>query len=109
MIKDFFKKTSITLLLIIGCTSMQQQREAYLAQHPEVSSEARRAILNGQVVKNMTQEQVQIAWGPPTRTTTTQYEDKDMLVWFYDTTAMTDPNKIVSFMDGKVSSFTISE
>lgn len=84
---------------------MQQHRETYVANHPDLPSETQEAILNGKVVKNMTQEQVQMTWGPPTKIVATELEGRDVIVWFYDNPIMTHPHKIVSFKDGKVFNY----
>lgn len=44
---------------------LQEARQKYVANHPDLPAETRKAIRDGELVKGMTPEQVAASWGPP--------------------------------------------
>lgn len=58
-------------LLVSGCMWMtmdfmeQPRREAYVNNHPELSTRMEALILNGSITIGMTEEQARVSWGSP--------------------------------------------
>ena len=62
---SFIKIVFIILLimsLLIGCSV---SREAYVSSHPELNPTIKEAILRGEVLEGMTENEVRASWGRP--------------------------------------------
>ena len=55
----------LALILLAGCASQDRQRSDYVAANPDLDPEIRQTILNGQIRRGMTKDQVLASWGPP--------------------------------------------
>jgi len=54
------------LLLLLSCTPPKKHlRQRYVNDTPELKSEIRKAILDGDVIEGMTKEQVYASWATP--------------------------------------------
>ena len=60
--------------------STRTARQEYVQSHPQLALEIKEAILDGQVIRGMTQEQVLVSWGQPTETF--DYS-RDKHAWWY--------------------------
>jgi len=58
----YFLLISVSFMLI-ACESSPIRREDYIAQHPEWQSDVVDVIRRGYLLKGMTKEQVEAAWG----------------------------------------------
>jgi len=70
-------------LLIPGCTSLIEKREKYLANHPGIPTEFKQAISEGKVLKKMTHEMVEVAWGDPMTVAEPADTSRADEVWVY--------------------------
>ncbi|MCK9376954.1 MAG: outer membrane protein assembly factor BamE [Syntrophobacterales bacterium] len=52
----------LILSLSIGCSV---SREAYISAHPELNPTMKEAILKGEVLEGMTEDEVRASWGRP--------------------------------------------
>jgi len=62
---SFNKIVFIILLimsLLMGCSV---SREAYVSAHPELNSTIKEAIIKGEVLEGMTEDEVRASWGRP--------------------------------------------
>lgn len=48
--------------LSIGCYA---SREGYVSAHPELNPQIKEAILKGEIIAGMTEEEVKASWGSP--------------------------------------------
>ncbi|UCE65613.1 MAG: hypothetical protein JSU85_12200 [Candidatus Zixiibacteriota bacterium] len=56
----------IALLFILACTPPEKNmRERYVNDNPELKSDIKKAILEGDVIVGMTKEQVYASWATP--------------------------------------------
>ena len=61
LLKKLCMITSITSLLI-GCSV---SREAYISGHPELNPKIKEAIIKGEVLEGMMEDEVRASWGTP--------------------------------------------
>jgi outer membrane protein assembly factor BamE (lipoprotein component of BamABCDE complex) len=62
---SFNKILFITILIMslsIGC---YVSREAYISGHPELNPKIKEAIIKGEVLEGMTEDEVRASWGTP--------------------------------------------
>ena len=106
----------IFLLAVTGCAANgplikpdRNTRQGYASQHPELSAEIRQAILEGNVIKGMTKEEVIASWGKPSRTvdfgaeTNPSFYDPGVEGWWYKPFPISlEPTRFVQFTKGMV-------
>ena len=71
-------------------------RKDYVDAHPELTSEIRTAILQGNLILSMTQDQVRASWGEPHKVNRTVGIDTIWEEWIYSTSR----TKYVYFQNG---------
>ncbi len=54
----------LIMLLSIGCYT---SREGYISAHPELNPKIKDAIIKGEVLEGMTEDEVKASWGSPTQ------------------------------------------
>ena len=74
---------------------MLQSREAYVKAHPELDPKVKNAILEGDGVPGMTQEQVRVSCGEPNLVSTGKHNGEYCDLWGYK-------RYTITFKDGKV-------
>ena len=87
----------LVLALFVGAcaTTMLQSREAYVKAHPELDTKVKKAILEGDGVPGMTQEQVRVSCGEPNLVSTGKHNGEYCDLWGYK-------RYTITFKDGKV-------
>jgi hypothetical protein len=89
----------LVLALFVGAcatpTTLTQSREAYVKAHPELDPKVKSAILEGDAVPGMTQEQVRVSCGEPNLKSTGKHNGGYCDLWGYK-------RYTVTFKDGKV-------
>jgi outer membrane protein assembly factor BamE (lipoprotein component of BamABCDE complex) len=64
---SFLKKLCMIISimsLLIGCSV---SREGYISAHPELNPKIKEAIIKGEVLEGMTEDEVKASWGSPSQ------------------------------------------
>jgi hypothetical protein len=93
-------------IIACGPTIAQQRRQGFVDTHPELSPALKSDILNGQVVRGMTMDQVRAVWGSPppecaTRTTAL------VAIWSYCHKNLAAPTLVFFDSHGRVTNLQI--
>ncbi|MFQ5957576.1 MAG: hypothetical protein ACE5KK_07375 [Candidatus Brocadiales bacterium] len=82
--KNLPLKLIFLVIFVNGCVQTQEQvRRDYIDKHPELSERIREAILNGEIIIGMAQEEVVASWGAPWDKTTRDYDEVVIEIWHY--------------------------
>ncbi|MFH1415024.1 MAG: hypothetical protein ABIH89_02925 [Elusimicrobiota bacterium] len=99
-----FSYIILLFFVISGCATLQQKRIDYVSSHPELNSEHKRAILNGDVLSGMTMEMVRTPWGSPENIIREVKNKKNIIHWHYLITSGVNDNRYeVTFVKGFVN------
>ena len=102
----------VFLFFFSGCTTTfamkpsQTQRKKFVEDNSIKNDRIREAILTGEVVLGMTEEQVLASWGQPDDTSSWKKNDRWMEegeeIWFYNSSMLSWGRRIVEFRNGVV-------
>lgn len=59
------RKISSIILIVISLLGCSVSREAFVDAHPELNQTFKEAILRGEVLEGMTEDEVKASWGSP--------------------------------------------
>jgi hypothetical protein len=70
--------------VLFACASLEGSRKSFILSHPQMPVDIQNAIVNGEVIRGMDQEQVRASLGTPASVARDPAQDGQMVVrWMY--------------------------
>ncbi|MFH1037299.1 MAG: hypothetical protein V1789_01330 [PVC group bacterium] len=97
--------TLIALIVLPACVTPHQRRQDYVDEHPGLSGDLAKAIMEGRIAEGMTADDVRASWGDPDRETLSITESGNQEIWSYDTPIgkFTGGTVILTFINRKLT------
>jgi hypothetical protein len=96
-------------LLWTGCSSVQNRRESYIEEYPDLSPAVSQAVRDGMIVIGMTEDDVAASWGEPAGVSLTLDRETRIELWRYEAYPGWEHNAgpaDITFTNGLVTSWT---